>query len=220
MASTPAAAHDTDPPARPNGHAQRSAATRTKLIDAAIECLFRHGYAAATTVAVAKQAGVSRGAMLHQFPTRVDLIIAVAEHIVRVQDDHRRTVLRDVPRGRERFAAITEVVWRTMQEPASMALMEIMLGSRSDPELSTRFPVVMADMENKLIAGPLEVARDLGVRDLRLVEAMARLHLAAMRGLMIERLFQQDGQAVDDAFDLLLWYKEKVAARLAADREN
>lgn len=198
-----------------NGHAQRSAVTQARLIEATITCLFRTGYGATTTVAVAKAAGVSRGAMLHQFPTRADLIIAVAQHIVRGQDARRRQILRAVPRGAERFRAITAAVWETMKEPASMALLEIMLGSRSDPELSRRFPAVMREMEGKLLAGPLAVAHDMGSDQDRLISTMSRLHLAAMRGLAIERLFQPDDSASEEAFDLLTWYKDQFLARLS-----
>lgn len=52
---------------------------RQRLVDAAIACLHRVGYAATITQLVMEEAGVSRGAMLHHFPTKVDLIIAVAE---------------------------------------------------------------------------------------------------------------------------------------------
>jgi AcrR family transcriptional regulator len=195
-------------------NARRSAATRARLIAAAVAILQRDGYAAATTVKVAQEAGVSRGAMLHQFPTRADLIIAVAEHIVRTQDRERRQKLRQVERGEPRFKAITEVVWSTMQQPESMALLEIMLGSRSDPELGTRFPAVMRDLEAQLASGPAEVGHDIGVADAELIEAMTRLHLAAMRGLIIDRLFTSDDAKTQKAFDLLLWYKSLVVDRM------
>ena len=208
------------PPVPVNGHAQRSASTRSKLIDATITCLFERGYAATTTVAVARVAGVSRGAMLHQFPTRVDLIISTAEHIVRDQDSRRRAVLRAVPRGVDRLNAITSVAWDTMNEPASLALTEIMLGSRSDPDLSSRIPSVMRDIEERLSSGPLEVTHDIGISDDRMVHAMIRLHLAAMRGLIIEQLFQKDRRAVQDAFELLLWYKHLIVERLLAERRT
>lgn len=195
-------------------NARRSAATRARLIAATVAVLQREGYAGASTVKVAQEAGVSRGAMLHQFPTRADLIIAVAEHIVREQDRERRQKLRGIERGEARFRAITEVVWETMQQPEAMALLEIMLGSRSDPELSARFPAVMRDLEAQLAAGPLEVGEDIGVADHELIEAMTRLHLAAMRGLMIDRLFTNDDAKTGQAFDLLLWYKSLVTDRM------
>lgn len=197
----------------PNANARRSAATRGRLIAAAITVLQRDGYAAATTVRVAQEAGVSRGAMLHQFPTRADLIIGVAEHIVREQDRERRRELRAMERGETRFAEITRVAWKSMIEPASMALLEIMLGTRSDPELGARFPAVMRDLEAKLVSGPMEVAHDVGVDDEELIEAMTRLHLAAMRGLIIDRLFTDDAKT-DKAFELLLWYKSLFVDRM------
>lgn len=199
---------------RPNGHALRSAATRGKLIDATVECLHRLGFGATTTVAVTAQAGVSRGAMLHHFPTRADLILATAEHIVRDQDARRRATLRQLPRGQARFAAITDVVWETMKEPESVALLEIMLGARSDPELAARMPAVLQTVRGNLVAGPKEVAHDVGIEDLGLVTAMSTLHLAAMRGLAIERLLAPDDPGIDEAYDLLLWYKELVTKRL------
>jgi AcrR family transcriptional regulator len=50
---------------------------RARLIDAAIDCLNRLGYSATTLATIAEAAGVSRGGMLHQFPTKVDLMLAV-----------------------------------------------------------------------------------------------------------------------------------------------
>lgn len=205
-------------PAALNGHARRSAHTRAKLIDATIACLYRSGYAATTTIAVAKEARVSRGAMLHQFATRADLLIATAEHIVRTQDDYRRSKVLQQPRGEERFNAITEVVWETMQQPASLALIEVMLGSRSDPDLRDRFPAVMRDVENKMMSGPVEIAIDMGIVDDELVRSMTRLHMAAMRGLVIERLFEP-GRDIDRSFDLLRWYKTMVVERMKHEAE-
>ena len=65
-------------PRGPN--AERRAATRAKIMDAAVRCLAEFGYAATSTPLVARLAKVSRGSLLHQFPTKVDLILAVAEH--------------------------------------------------------------------------------------------------------------------------------------------
>ena len=59
--------------------AERSAATRKVLLDAAVNCLFENGYGATTTLMVAEAAGVSRGAMLHQFPSKADLMAFVVE---------------------------------------------------------------------------------------------------------------------------------------------
>src|SRR5690349_9680569 len=89
---------------------ERSATTRSKLIEAAIEILYKSGYSAATTVEVAKRARVSRGAMLHQFPTRVHMLLAVAQHIVDANTRYRNEQLGAQP-GFERFLTAGDVSW-------------------------------------------------------------------------------------------------------------
>lgn len=204
-------------PTRPaNGRAGRSAATRAKLIGAAIETLNAVGYNAATTIEIVRRAGVSRGAMLHHFPSRAELILATAEHVLRAQEGARRRTLRTVERGEDRFYAITDAMWNTMQQPEAIALTEIMLGARSDPEVHAPFAALMREFNRQLLDGPNEVAEDFGYADTRLVRAMARLHVAAMRGLMIDRLYwDEHDTSIDDAFELLVWYKGLVMRRLA-----
>lgn len=61
--------------------AERTETTRRKLIDAAIEVMRRRGYGGLTTPEVAEVAGVSRGALLHHFPTRHELVIATMRYM-------------------------------------------------------------------------------------------------------------------------------------------
>ena len=194
---------------------ERGAATRAKLISATIQTLNALGYTATTTIEVVRRAGVSRGAMLHHFATRAELILATAEHVLAEQELDRRDTLRTVDRGEARFFSITDAMWNTMQQPEAVALTEIMLGGRSDPEVRARFAVLMRDYNRRLLDGPNEVADDFGYADTRLVRAMARLHLAAMRGLVIDRLYWDESDtSIDDAFELLIWYKALVMRRL------
>ena len=71
----------------------RTAAMQQKLIDAAIQCLYELGYAATTTQLVTDRAGVSRGAILHHYPTKVDLMVAVAEYAARYQNRSVRHII-------------------------------------------------------------------------------------------------------------------------------
>ncbi|MGX1778481.1 TetR/AcrR family transcriptional regulator [Nocardia brasiliensis] len=63
--------------------AERSAATRAAVIRAARDLFGRFGYGAVSTVAVAEAAGVSRGALYHQFSEKRDLFEAVFEDLER-----------------------------------------------------------------------------------------------------------------------------------------
>lgn len=61
--------------------AQRSAATRALLLDAARKLFADKGFADVSTQAIVAAAGVTRGALYHQFADKVDLFAAVYEEM-------------------------------------------------------------------------------------------------------------------------------------------
>jgi hypothetical protein len=52
---------------------EKSADTRRRLLEAAIMCWIKGGYANTTGSEIAERAGLSRGAQLYHFPTQKDL---------------------------------------------------------------------------------------------------------------------------------------------------
>ena len=65
-----------------NRHVQRSERTRTELVAAARALFAERGYAAVSTEAVVRAAGVTRGALYHQFPGgKEELFRAVLEQV-------------------------------------------------------------------------------------------------------------------------------------------
>src|SRR4051812_24385881 len=61
--------------------AEQLAETRARLLDAVLETLAECGYAATTTNEVARRSGLTRGAQLHHFGTKEQMIIAAVEHL-------------------------------------------------------------------------------------------------------------------------------------------
>jgi AcrR family transcriptional regulator len=64
-----------------NRQSARSAATRAKLIRAARHLFARRGYADVGTEEIVRRAGVTRGALYHQFPAKQALFLAVYEQV-------------------------------------------------------------------------------------------------------------------------------------------
>lgn len=64
-----------------NRQASRSASTRAKLIRAARWLFARKGYAAVGTEEIVRRAGVTRGALYHQFAGKQELFLAVYEQV-------------------------------------------------------------------------------------------------------------------------------------------
>jgi AcrR family transcriptional regulator len=61
--------------------AERSAATQQALLTAARRLWGERGYAAVSTPEIAQAAGVTRGAMYHQYPDKAKLFLAVLEAV-------------------------------------------------------------------------------------------------------------------------------------------
>lgn len=60
---------------------ERTAATRRTLLDAARRLFGADGYAAVGTERIAREAGMTRGALYHQFADKTDLFAAVLEEV-------------------------------------------------------------------------------------------------------------------------------------------
>jgi AcrR family transcriptional regulator len=77
----------------------RSRVTRARLLESAVGCLAELGWGGATVAVVAEQAGVSRGATQHYFPTREDLFTAALEHMAEVRLAEIRSEAARLPAG-------------------------------------------------------------------------------------------------------------------------
>jgi AcrR family transcriptional regulator len=78
-----------------NRQEQRSASTRAKLVRAARFLFARSGYAGVGTEQIARRAGVTRGALYHQFPSKEDLFLAAYEEVERELAEGAAALLAD-----------------------------------------------------------------------------------------------------------------------------
>lgn len=116
--------------------AQRHA-TRTLILEAAVSSLLEKGYAATSTVAVQHRAGVSRGALLHHFPSRALLFGALVEHLVASNEEAVLLGLEAAPLGTHRgsLRGGLQVLFEALRRPAFQAELELWTAARTDPEL-------------------------------------------------------------------------------------
>ena len=187
--------------------AERSAGTRELLLAATVEALHEHGYAATSTILVAEKAGVSHGAMLHQFRTKADLMTFVVEAVFEAELQHYSEYLRDVTDPRERFLAYPEMAWEVLSRPSGVAVLEIMQGSRSDPQLCEMLAPVQARIEKEA----LEFTHLAAAQDARGAMAVMRLVVWAIRGLSIAQVLAPAPGSVRDSVKVL---KRLMAAGL------
>lgn len=207
---------DIVPEAR-RSQAERTASMRARLIDAAVDCLNRLGYSATTLSTIAEAAGVSRGGMLHQFPSKVDLMLTVVAYASGADErSHQPPALNDDDDKLAYFMSRTETTWTVLIQEPAMAKLEIMMAARSDSVLAAKLPDMFNSIEQNRRQRMWELAQEIGIEDREAIDAMVGLHMAAMRGLAMELLVTGDRDQVERSFDLLKAYKHTLITGLIA----
>lgn len=128
---------------RAGSGAPRGAQTRERLLQGAFESLYENGYAATTTVEVCARTGISRGSLLHCFPTRAELVAASVEYVLDRRLSDFRSTFEALPSGKRRNVQALELLRELVEGPAFYAWMELMLASRTDAELNVQVREVM-----------------------------------------------------------------------------
>ena len=122
---------------------ERTRAMRLRLLEATVECLVEVGYSGTSTTLVSQRAGVSRGAQLHHFPTKIDLVVAAVEHLTELRGAELSAALRessadvavstvgDITRLRE----VLRLLGDHFASPVFTAALELWVAARTDPAL-------------------------------------------------------------------------------------
>jgi AcrR family transcriptional regulator len=111
---------------------ERSRAMRARLLDATVECLVDRGFAGTSTTLVSELAGVSRGAQLHHFPTKNDLVVAAVEHLTVVRGAELAAAAAAVPHGPQRTRDVLRMLGDHFASPVFTAALELWVAARTD----------------------------------------------------------------------------------------
>lgn len=115
---------------RRRSDAARSSQTHERILRAAVDSLVEDGYAATSIGAIQARAGVSRGALLHQYPNKADLLVDAVRHLSNQQ-------IREVRASSDPEAAEDwmTVLWRSFATPLFGAVLELWVAARTDADL-------------------------------------------------------------------------------------
>jgi AcrR family transcriptional regulator len=125
---------------------ERTRVMRQRLLEATIDCLVEHGWSGTSTTLVSQRAGVSRGAQLHHFPTKNDLVVAAVEHLSELRGQELREAATRLPTGRRRTKAVLDMFADHFTSPVFSAALELWVAARTDPQLLAE----VAPLEQKL----------------------------------------------------------------------
>lgn len=162
------------------------------LVRATVESLVELGYARTTTQEVQRRAGVSRGALTHQFTSKADLMLAAVDHLYEEFSASVRQAAADLPvepAARKRLGV--ELVWHRFHGPLFIAAMELWGAARTDPELRTALLPHERRLGAQLRGLTTEVFGE-GVARHPQAEAVYQVLLTSMRGQALTYTLQPD----------------------------
>ena len=114
---------------------ERTRAMRLRLMEATVELLVEKGFSGTTTTLVSERAGVSRGAQLHHFPTKNDLVVAAVAHLTEIRGSDREAAAAGLPTGKGRTEAVVQMLGEHFGSPVFTAALELWVAARTDPVL-------------------------------------------------------------------------------------
>lgn len=95
-------------------NSERSAKTRGAVIQAALAIIARDGAARLTIDAIAKESGISKGGVMHQFPTKDAVLKALLDHRIEFFDEFRKHYIEKHAGKQEQLHLLAQIA--TMRE--------------------------------------------------------------------------------------------------------
>ncbi len=188
---------------------ERSRAMRARLLEATVELLVERGFAGTSTTLVSERAGVSRGAQLHHFPTKNDLVVAAVEHLTAVRGAELEAAAAALPSGGGTRAVLT-LLGDHFTSPVFTAALELWVAARTDPALME----AVAPLEQKVGREVHRLTVELLGADESVpgVRELVQATLDLVRGLGLantitddrrrrERILDRWAQVIDQALD-------------------
>jgi AcrR family transcriptional regulator len=154
----------------PRTQQQRREETRRALLDAAVESLIEVGFARTTTLEVQRRADVSRGALLHHFPSKAELLVAAVDHLAEMRAKEMKAFASQLPpeRPAERAAdapdapdapgsdartdAVLGLLWQCFSGTFFQVSMELRTAARTDPELRGVLILAERSLRDRIVA--------------------------------------------------------------------
>lgn len=173
---------------------ERSAETRARILDATVACLIEHGYAGTSTPEVCRRAQLSRGALLHHFPTKAQLVIDAVTYLAAMRGEKLSGRRDEHPPGGDPLGAIFATLWEAFADPAFHAGVELWVAARTDPELlEALVPVerVLGKGISRLWSGD-QGLQSLSATQRKGVNDLVALTLHTLRGMALQRILKPD----------------------------
>jgi AcrR family transcriptional regulator len=165
----------------------RSEATRRRVVDAAVACIAAEGFQASNLSRIARYAGMTTGAIQHQFGDKSTLLAEVVERGYEQMVDR----IARMPGGEEPLAArvsrLIAALWSGYDAASTRAGLEILFAMRGDAAFHARSIAFLAAMHQRVDRLWMGTFWDAPCARAGHIEAQ-RTVFATLNGLALERI--------------------------------
>lgn len=183
---------------------ERSARTRTKILDATIDCLVELGYAATSTPEVCRRADMSRGALLHHFPTKAELVIHAVVHLASLRGQEISSGKTHDATTKDPLGPIFDLLWEAFSDRLFHAALELWVAARCDTELMRALVPVERAMGQGItrLWSSEELDTSLSPVQRARVDDLVTLTLHMLRGMALQRILKHDDASRSRLFEV------------------
>jgi AcrR family transcriptional regulator len=181
---------------------ERTVETQSVLVQATVRLLATAGFAKTTTQSIAKEAGVTTGALHHHFPTKDDLMLAVLDQSAITVEAKLQSQSIAPFAGKASIREIVDHLWQIYGQAEYWAVWEIIIGTRVDAELHQRILEHRAQSMANVVQPFLKRIESLTGSAEQGVEIFEFM-LITIRGLSLERFMDKDAAYFDRHLSML-----------------
>ncbi|PAL25565.1 TetR/AcrR family transcriptional regulator [Sphingopyxis sp. GW247-27LB] len=188
--------------------ADRSAATRAKVLAAARDVLCSQGYSGATMLAIRDAAGMSLGAIQHQFPTKAKLMAAVAAEFAAYRTRIYTEAIRAGATPRESMENLIDANYQMISRPEMAAVLEIHLARRNDPDLDQEVGPSARRFDRRVRLWGYLILRAAGIDNDEAYQTLQLLNNAVTRGLTVEYIRSPNRALIERS--IAIWKRQML----------
>lgn len=171
---------------------ERREATQAAVLDTALQILATEGYVAFASSGVAARAGISRGALEHYYPKKIDLIAAACHHAIERSVAEAREAAASPDMAGDPVGTFLAASERFFFAPAYAAQIELLIAARADKALAEVIHPIITDARRRLDDVWTEVLARLGQGDAAARRYVDLSHVL-MRGLYLSETWLPQG---------------------------
>lgn len=185
---------------------ERSRHTQARIMQATLGCILEKGIRATSTVDVARKAGVSRGALIHHYPTKESLMQAALEDLLNREVDSVREMAMRVKSGDLDFDTLLQALHEHFKGDMYMVTLEYLTTARTDDAimdvlvpLASQFNASLESIWEQLVVNAEHTPHEKRVA--------LNATLCMMRGMGAQSIWRHDPELYRD---MLLFWKQTL----------